>query len=252
MHGRGSDPQREQGPIYGEQRRQMVTECSELLGHIDAVDEQMAALAAQRREFVGQLQQRRARLLPRIRRRRGRQPGRDGSVRLPPVRAHAIGLWGRRLRSTCVNLLRRVGTLSLPELHVLLHHHGFRVDSAHEVKALSDGLAYECEQGRVVRISRGFYGPAGATPPHAAPPSVNGPGPVDPPPEHGGVAGGGDLPARTRTQPLHGVIQLRDELTCGLRVDHLPAAIIPNGGWSGLPPNERSCKMPPRQAEPGR
>ncbi len=67
----------------------------------------------------------------------------------------------RRLRSAIVTILRRSGTLRLPELHALLHHHGYRIQSEHPVKALSDACSYEVEKGRLTKRARGTYGPAG-------------------------------------------------------------------------------------------
>lgn len=82
-----------------------------------------------------------------------------GTIRLPPLSERPTPLWGRRLRSVCLALLRRAGPLILPEIHALLHHHGYRIDSSNPVKTLSDALAYEVEQGRAVRLERGVYGP---------------------------------------------------------------------------------------------
>ena len=65
------------------------------------------------------------------------------------------------MRASCVALLGGAGELSLSELHVLLHLSGFRVDSSQAVKALSDAMAYECEQGRAVRVARGVYAAPG-------------------------------------------------------------------------------------------
>ncbi len=82
-------------------------------------------------------------------------------MRLPPLTADHSPLWGRRLRSAIVTILRRSGTLRLPELHALLHHHGYRIQSEHPVKALSDACSYEVEKGRLTKRARGTYGPAG-------------------------------------------------------------------------------------------
>ena len=160
MSSRRQDPFRHEGPVFGEKRRALVDACHQLLADIDAVDADLALLAARRRQLVAELQRRRTRLLP-IRRKTplGRQPVPDGSVRLPPTRRDCTPLWGRRLRQVCVAILRRAGALRLPELHALLHHHGFRVDSSTAVKALSDALAYEVELGTITRLERGVYGP---------------------------------------------------------------------------------------------
>jgi hypothetical protein len=170
MSSRRQDHLRHEGPLLGEKRRALVKACEGLLAEIDRIDSELAELAARRRRLALELRKRRTRLLPtRLKAPLGRQPVPDGSVRLPPLRRDCTPLWGRRLRQVCVAILRRAGALALPELHALLHHHGFQVDHAHPVKALSDALSYESELGRVERLERGVYGPCGnrvgSTPP---------------------------------------------------------------------------------------
>jgi len=165
MSFRRQDQFRHEGPLLGEKRRALIAACEGLLAEIDRTDSELAELAARRRRLVLELRKRRTRLLPtRLKAPLGRQPVPDGSVRLPPVRRGCTPLWGRRLRQACVAVLRRAGALALPELHALLHHHGFCVDHAHPVKALSDALAYERELGHVERLERGVYGPCGNGP----------------------------------------------------------------------------------------
>ena len=165
MSSRRQDQLRHEGPLFGEKRRALIEACDTLLAEIDSVDSELAELAARRRRLVVELRKRRTRLLPaRLKAPLGRQPVPDGSVRLPPVRRDSTPLWGRRLRQACVAVLRRTGALALPELHALLHHHGFRVDHVNPVKALADALAYESEVGRAERLERGVYGPCGKEP----------------------------------------------------------------------------------------
>ena len=57
----------------------------------------------------------------------GRQPARPGQPPLPPVCDNPIALHGRRLRTTCLAILRTHGPLSLPELHSLIHLYGYAV-----------------------------------------------------------------------------------------------------------------------------
>ena len=165
MSGRGSDPRRERGPVFGVRRQELMAECLSFLADIGEVDGRLGELAGRRRGLVKELQSRRVLLMPVLSRGGGRAPVGDGLVCLPPVDLEAPALWGRRLRASCVALLGGAGELSLSELHVLLHLSGFRVDSSQAVKALSDAMAYECEQGRAVRVARGVY---------AAPGSANG------------------------------------------------------------------------------
>jgi hypothetical protein len=56
-----------------------------------------------------------------------------------------------------LNILGRVGRITLTQLHVLLHRHGVAVDSAHPVKALADALGYETDIGNTQRVARGTY-----------------------------------------------------------------------------------------------
>jgi hypothetical protein len=76
---------------------------------------------------------------------------------LPPVPEGAVFLRGRRLRALCLAILARLGPLPLPELHALLHRHGFAVAHDHPVKALADALGHEADGGRARRIARGVY-----------------------------------------------------------------------------------------------
>lgn len=161
MHGRGQDPIRKRNPIHGARRARAVAACDELLDEIETVDEQLALWAAHRRRLVAKLQEHRELILPKLIKLSGRRVMADGNVYLVPVPDNVPALWGRRLRASCMKLLMASGTLTLTELHVLLHQHGLRIDSAHPVKALADAMAYECEQGRARRVARGVYAATG-------------------------------------------------------------------------------------------
>jgi hypothetical protein len=87
----------------------------------------------------------------------GRRPARPGEPPLPPTSDDPIHLRGRRLRATCLALLRRHGRCSLPELHTLLHLHGYALASRTPTKALADAMALEVRQGRARRPQRGHY-----------------------------------------------------------------------------------------------
>ena len=150
------DPMVGEGMPYGERRRAIVAHCAQLAEELDLVDRQLAELSRRRRDLALELAHQRNRLLPTLRR-RGRQPAADGSAQLPPVAARATPLWGRRLRSVCLALLRGAGTLALPELHALLHRHGYRIARREHVKVLADAMGYEVDQGRVRRVNRGVY-----------------------------------------------------------------------------------------------
>ncbi len=157
MHGRGQDPLRKRYSVHGAKRAKEVAACSELLDEIEVVDEQLALWAAHRHRLVAKLQERREVILPKLIKVSGRRVMEDGNVCLAPVPDDVPALWGRRLRASCMRLLAASGTLTLTELHVLLHQHGLRIDSAHPVKALADAMAYECEQGRARRLGRAVY-----------------------------------------------------------------------------------------------
>ena len=151
-----TDSLRDEGPLFGERRRGVQAECERLASTIDTLDAELDRIARQRRELAQQLRGHRRRLWPRLAK-RARLPGPDGSVQLPPVPRGAVFVRGRRLRRACLVLLARMGSMALIEIHVMLHRFGFAVASSYPVKALADALAYEAEQGRATRVSRGVY-----------------------------------------------------------------------------------------------
>lgn len=151
--------------LYGAVRARVERECNQLIAEISDVDEQLAELAARRHRLATEVKDK----LRRLRRpgiySRARQPAADGSMCLPPLPEDAGTLWGRRLRSTIVAILRRCGPLKLPELHAMIHHHGYRIVATTPAKALSDACSYEVEKGRLRRPERGTYAPAGSARP---------------------------------------------------------------------------------------
>ncbi len=150
------DPLFGEGPLGGQRRARVIARCEELAAGIDELDRQLKGLIRQRRELTGELRAHRRRLFPSIGV-RGRQPGPDGSVQLPPVPDGATFLYGRRLRALCVGLLSRLGPMPLVQLHALLHKLKFAVAGATPVKALADALGYETDIGRARRVERGVY-----------------------------------------------------------------------------------------------
>lgn len=168
------DPLRGDGPLYGDRRRAAVAACGEIADAIAAIDKQLAALDVERRALRQKLRVLHRRIAPNLAKRAGRAPAPDGTEQLPPVRHDAIALWGRRLRSVCLALLRGRGAMPLTELHALLHRHGYVIANRAHVKALADALAYEVDQGRVRRVARGVYqlvdGPLPAPGRHGNPP----------------------------------------------------------------------------------
>lgn len=167
MLSRNLDPLRlDRFPRDGTARR-AINDCLGLIDELDRIDAELAALAARRHDVVRRLHQRRNHVTPHVSNHHGRKPKVDGTVALPPVAKHATPVWGTRLRDVCISMLRRCGTLTLVELHAMLHHLGYRIDSRHPVKTLSDALSYETEQGRARRTSRGVYAPVGPTRPDA-------------------------------------------------------------------------------------
>lgn len=143
--------------VLGAKRDQVLAAFARLNDELRQLDEQLHAIAKRRRDVVHQLRQHRRRLWP-VRLKHGRCPLPDGRYALPPTRHDAVGLWGRRLRARCRDLLERHGgPLELVELHALLHHGGYYIQGSAPVKALSEAMRYEVSLGRVNRVERGIY-----------------------------------------------------------------------------------------------
>ncbi len=153
----------------------------DLAAALDEHDRSAVAWTAQRRHLFDQMQHAHD-LLWDIACFNGRQPARPGEPPLPPTSEDPIYLSGRRLRTTCLALLRNHGCRSLPELHTLLHLHGYAVESRSPTKALADAMALEVRQRRALRPQRGHYEVAPGYRPlrrgrSAPPPLLN---PIDP------------------------------------------------------------------------
>lgn len=139
-------------------RMNLHEEREELIAQLDELDQQLRELQARRAELVAELRERRDQLWPRVEQCHGRRPPAVDSPPLPPMVDKPTWLWGRRLRATCLALLRREGKpMALRDLHAALHLHGYGIASEHPVRALSDALGYEVELGRAKRVSRGVY-----------------------------------------------------------------------------------------------
>lgn len=153
------DPLRQYIPLLGPARRALEAQCQQLRADLAALDEELTALIRRRRDLSSTLYDARTKLV-RTLRFPARRPAPDGSEQLPPIEAQPTPLTGRRLRSVCMALLRKLGPLPLTELHALLHQHGYAVDSRHPVKCLADTMGYEVDHARAIRVARGTYGAA--------------------------------------------------------------------------------------------
>lgn len=151
------DPLSQENPLFGERRRAVEARCAALQGELERLEAEVAALARRRREVADELRANRNRLLTTLQRRRGRQPAPNGTVQLPPLSAEARFISGRRLRAVCLALLDRFGRLSLTDLHVQLHRHGYAVANRRAVQALADAMGYEHDRGTAARVGRGVY-----------------------------------------------------------------------------------------------
>ncbi len=156
MHHRRVDPIRQHSPVHGAKRRKLQAACQAVDTELAQLDDQLDRLCEQRREVASRRRQLHNNLWPNLAK-RGRRAAPDGSHALPPVLANAQRLYGRRLRATCLDVLSRLGSLALVELHAHLHRLGMVVDHRHPVKALADALGYEADRGRAARTARGVY-----------------------------------------------------------------------------------------------
>jgi len=151
------DPLRITVPVFGARREQVQAECRHLEESLRALDAELDRIARQRREAARQLKERRHRLWPNLSK-RGRRPLPEGRRALPPISSDAVGLWGRRLRARCREILRtHRGAMTLTEIHAMMHRQGYFIDSGHVVKALSDAMRYDVSCGKVRRVARGTY-----------------------------------------------------------------------------------------------
>ena len=150
------DPIRQYSPVVGRKRAQLESEYADLGRDLHDLDRELSRLSRQRQAVQRKRRAIRSRLWLNLAK-RGRRPAPDGTEALPPASRDATLLWGRRLRARCREILRRHGSLALPDLHAELHRCGYAIDHRYPVKALGDALGYEADQGRVRRVSRGVY-----------------------------------------------------------------------------------------------
>src|SRR5690606_33034607 len=120
-------------------------------------DADLVDLSSRRITLLDRLDSYRETLWPVVGYAKGRRPPAHDQAPLSPIEADARPLWGRRLRSTCLAVLRRYGPLRLRDLHELLHLHGYQIASPKPVQALGDAMAYERDEGRAIRVRRGVY-----------------------------------------------------------------------------------------------
>ena len=126
---------------------------------LEVLDRELEVLAARRREVLGRLGDYRRRLWPGMRGRHHRKTCRLEDEPMPPAAVDAVALWGGDLRRVMSALVRRHGSVTLRELHGLIHRYGYTVDSVRPVQRLADAAAFEVRHGRMDRIERGVYGP---------------------------------------------------------------------------------------------
>jgi hypothetical protein len=139
------------------ERQALETEQRRLVQNIEALDRDLMNLAEQRSRLRRQVDDIRDVLWPREPSWHSRRPHPGGRGRLEPVSADAKALVGAGLRATCMAVLERHGTQSLPELHSLLHLYGYRIGGQRPVKDLADAMAHEVDHGRAIRVKRGHY-----------------------------------------------------------------------------------------------
>jgi hypothetical protein len=158
------------------ERQALEAERSRLLDELDEVDTELLAIAARRQRIRDDADTICDALWPREPWWHARRPNTIGITRLAPVCGNAKQLWGIHLRATCVAILERHGTQTLPDLHSLLHVYGYRIGGRRPVKDLADAMAHEVNCGRAVRVSRGCYRGLQETPAPSAPPHDSEPG----------------------------------------------------------------------------
>lgn len=155
------DPFRSEGSLFGRKRQQSLERCDQLRTSLAEMDRKLDEMAKERQETAKELRSAHRRLWPSLNK-RARRPLDDGRRALPPVANDAVGLWGRRLRATCIDILRqRSEACSLIELHAMLHRRGYFIHTTDTVKVLADSMRYEVLKGTINRISRGTYQLAG-------------------------------------------------------------------------------------------
>ncbi len=117
----------------------------------------MLCIHRSRVHILAELEAIREELWPRLDHHHARRPAPDGRPCVRPLPTEHLYLWGRRLRSTCLAILRRHGRLALADLHSLLHLYGYGVASNAPVKSLADAMGHEVDKGHARRVERGVY-----------------------------------------------------------------------------------------------
>jgi hypothetical protein len=161
VHGRDLVPIRRQPRRVPDHRHErLFAEEDRLRADIDDVDRQLVELTERRRHLLDDLGRLHEELRPPWRDTAGRRRRRVSHEEpLPPTAESPIWLWGRELRAVCLSLLRRAqASLTLRQLHGLIHRTGYAISHHHPVKALADALGHESDVGRAVRVARGTYG----------------------------------------------------------------------------------------------
>jgi hypothetical protein len=138
-------------------RNQLMGDRVDALERLDELDVVLQELASERLALLARLDELRDTLWPADPRSRGRRPPAQHERVLAPADENARSLWGRRLRSMCLAVLRRHGSLPLRDLHDLLHRYGYVIAGDDPVKTLADALGYERDSGRARRVARGIY-----------------------------------------------------------------------------------------------
>lgn len=151
--------QRMASRLRGGARLDLMIEREEWIDELRQLDAEADGLIARRKEVRATLRQIRNQLWPVVPTTRGRRPPIVDARPHPPIDDDPDWLKGRRLRATCVSILRRRGATSLEDMHAALHLGGFAIESPRPVQALADAMGYEITQGRVVRVERGVYAP---------------------------------------------------------------------------------------------
>ena len=92
-------------------RLRLQLDCDSIVAQVRSIDDQLDDLSTRRRSLTTRLGDIRDELYPPIAWKRGRRPPTIDGDMLPPVVDDPDWLWGRRLRSVCLTLLRLYGTV---------------------------------------------------------------------------------------------------------------------------------------------
>ncbi len=157
LDGRRLSASRRHSRLPPAERRRLQVNRDELLARVSELDRRLLDLTRERRQLLTEAEDLRDALWPIVPWQKGRRPPAHSEPPVPPLPVNADYIGGRSLRSATLGILARHGETSLRDLHALLHHYGYGIGSTRPVQALADALAYEVEQHRAVRLSRGVY-----------------------------------------------------------------------------------------------